>query len=400
MSDDPVVIVGASLGGLRTAEALRRAGYSGPVIVIGEEVHAPYNRPPLSKEALTAGVTHQELAFPARPATSDVEWMLGVRAIGVDLRARTVTLHDGSAVRYGDLVIATGLRPRRLPLPFIAGRHTLRTLDDAMELRDALVPSARVVVAGSGFIGCEVAATAKKLGCSVTVVSRGDEPLIRPLGRMLGGELRRRHEAHGIAFRGGCRIVRLEGADRLTGVLLDDGSVLPADVLVEAIGCEPNTGWLASSGLDLTDGVLADAAMHAIQTDGVVCDDVFVVGDIARFPNGMFGPEARRIEHWNIPTETGRRAGTVLAAKRAGADAFAAAVAAPFTPMPAFWSIQLDVDLQAYGLPELADREVVLEGDLDGDVIVGYFRGRTLVGVVGLGMKAALLPYREQIAKR
>ncbi|MHB1235152.1 MAG: NAD(P)/FAD-dependent oxidoreductase, partial [Microbacteriaceae bacterium] len=243
MSTEPVVIVGASLGGLRTAEALRRAGYAGPVRVIGDEVHAPYNRPPLSKEVLTAGVTHQAVAFPARESTADVEWMLGARAIGVDLPAQTVILHDGTAVRYGDLVIATGLRPRRLPLPFLSGRHAIRTLDDAMALRSELVPGARVVVAGSGFIGCEVAATATKLGCAVTVVSPSDEPLIRPLGRLLGAEIRRRHQARGIVFRRECRVVGFEGADRLTGVVLDDGSVEPADVLVEAIGCEPNTGW-------------------------------------------------------------------------------------------------------------------------------------------------------------
>lgn len=393
---DPVVIVGASMGGLRTAEALRRAGYTGPLTIIGDEVHAPYNRPPLSKEVLSTEVTHEAVAFPARAATADVDWMLGRRATAVDLEAHTVTTDDGTVVPYSDLVIATGLRPRRLDLPPIAGRHAIRTLDDAMALRQELVPGARVVVVGSGFIGCEIAATAKKLGCIVTIVSPSDEPLIRPLGRMLGAELRRRHEASGITFRLGRTVTALEGGEKLTGVVLDDGTVEPADVLVEAIGSVVNSEWLESSGLDVSDGVLADAAMRATMTDGTVRDDVFVVGDIARFPNDMFDDEARRVEHWNIPTDTGKRAGAVLGAKLGGS--MDDALATPFAPMPAFWSIQLDVDLQAYGLPGLADSERILEGDLHGDVIVGYYRGDTLIGVVGLGMKAALLPYRKQIA--
>ncbi len=396
MTTAPVVIVGASMGGLRTAEALRRAGYSGPITIIGDEVHAPYNRPPLSKEVLSTEVTHEAVAFPARAATADVEWMLGRRVVSANLEAHTVTTADGAVVPYRALVVATGLRPRRLPVPPLAGRHAVRTLDDAMALRTELIPGARVVVVGSGFIGCEVAATAMKLGCAVTIVSPSAEPLIRPLGRMLGAELRRRHEASGIAFRMGRTVAALEGGSVLTGVVLDDGTSLDADVVIEALGSEANTEWLDGSGLDVSDGVLVDDAMRAIGADNTVRDDVFAVGDVARFPNRMFDAEPRRIEHWNIPTDTGKRAGAVLAAQLAGtADE---PVSQSFTPMPAFWSIQLNVDLQAYGLPGLADSERVLEGDLAGDVIIGYYRRETLVGVVGLGMKAALVPYRRQIA--
>lgn len=395
----PVLIVGASMGGLRTAEALRRAGYTGPVTVIGEEPHAPYNRPPLSKDVLSTGVSHDAVAFPVRAATADVRWMLGSRVESADLDARTVTTADGREHRWRALVVATGLRARRLDLPLITGRHTVRTLDDAMALRDELVPGARVVLVGAGFIGCEVAATARTLGCEVTIVAPGAEPLIRPLGAALGAELRRRHEEHGVTFRLGRTVTAMFGDDTFEGLGLDDGSTIAGDVLVEAIGSECNTDWLDGTDLELSDGVLADSALRAVSTDGTVRDDVYVVGDIARFPNLMFDDVARRVEHWNIPTDTGKRAGAVLGAWLAADESFTEVAAREFTPMPAFWSTQFEVSMQAYGLPALNDADIrILQGDLSGAVAVGYYRADRLVGVVGLGLKAELLPYRQEIA--
>ena len=387
------------MGGLRTAEALRKAGYAGPLTVIGEELHAPYNRPPLSKDVLMGTVTHESVALPQRASTADVEWMLGARVVSADLAAQTVTTDDGVAHPYAALVIATGLRPRRLALPELAGRHTVRTLDDAMALRNELVPGARVVIVGSGFIGCEVAATARKLGCEVTVVSPSALPIVRPLGALLAAEILSRQEAHGVAFRLGHTITGLVGAPRLETIELNDGAVIPADLLIEAIGSDCNSEWLTGTGLDCSDGVLADAAMRAVSVDGTVHDDVYVVGDIARFPNAMFDDVPRRVEHWNIPIDTGKRAGAVLAAWLASPEAFAEAVSTPFAPMPAFWSNQFEIALQAYGLPGLADDIRLLEGSLASKAVVGYFRGEHLVGVVGLGMKAALLPYRTVIAE-
>ncbi|MET3768358.1 NADPH-dependent 2,4-dienoyl-CoA reductase/sulfur reductase-like enzyme [Marisediminicola sp. UYEF4] len=399
MAPGPVIIVGAAMGGLRTAEALRKAGYAGPLTVIGEELHAPYNRPPLSKDVLAGVVTHESVAFPQRASTADVEWMLGSRVVSADLAARTVTTGDGVAHPYAALVIATGLRPRRLALRELPGRHTVRTLDDAMALRDELVPGARVVIVGSGFIGCEVAATARKLGCEVTVVSPSALPIVRPLGPLLAAEILSRQEAHGVAFRLGHTITGLVGAPRLEAVELNDGAVIPAALLIEAIGSDCNSEWLTGTGIDCTDGVLADAAMRAVSADGTVHDDVYVVGDIARFPNAMFDDVARRVEHWNIPTDTGKRAGAVLAAWLASPEAFAEAVSTPFEPMPAFWSNQFEMALQAYGLPGLADDIRLLGGSLASEAVVGYYRGDRMVGVVGLGMKAALLPYRKVIAE-
>lgn len=390
---DPVVIVGAAMGGLRTAEAVRRAGYTGALQLIGDEVHAPYNRPPLSKDVLSAGVTHEAVAFPSRAETADVEWMLGSPVLSADLTANTVTT-AAATYPFRALVIATGLRPRRLPFPELAGRHAIRSLDDAMALRDELVPGARVTVIGSGFLGCELASTATKLGCSVTVVTPSAEPMVRPLGDLLAHELRTRLEVAGVSFRLGATIASIDGDARVRSVTLGDGEVIPSDVVIEAIGSDCNDGWLEGSGLDLSDGVLADNALRAVGADGPR-DDVYVVGDIARFPNPMFDDVPRRIEHWNIPTDTGKRAGAVLGGWLAGDDAAANQV---FAPMPSFWSNQFDIKLQAYGLPGLADDVTILEGDLSGEVAVGYHRAGTLVGVVGVGLKAALLPYRQQIA--
>jgi NADPH-dependent 2,4-dienoyl-CoA reductase/sulfur reductase-like enzyme len=394
----PVVIVGGAMGGLRTAEALRKSGYAGPLTVIGQEIHAPYNRPPLSKEVLSTVVTHAAVAFPQRAATEDVEWVRGVSAVSADLDAHTVTTDDGVRHPWRALVIATGLRAKRLALPELAGRHSIRTLDDAIALRETLTEGCRLVVLGSGFLGCEVAATARKLGCDVTIVSPSELPILRPLGRELAAEVQRRHEAHGVRFRMGRSVTELLGDTHLTGVVLDDGERLDADVLLEAIGSECNSEWLAGTGIDISNGVLADTAMRAVSTDGTVHDDVYVVGDIARFPHLMFDDVPRRIEHWNIPTDTGKRVGAVLAAWLADDGTFEAVATQPFTPMPTFWSIQFEIDLRAYGLPALADESRVLEGELAGNCVIGYYRGGRMIGVVGLGMQAALMPYRQEIA--
>lgn len=402
MSEAPVLIVGAAMGGLRAAESLRKSGYAGALTVLGEELHAPYNRPPLSKDVLSTEVTHAAVAFPSRAETSDVNWLLGHRAASLDVAARTVTTDDGTPHDWSALVIATGLRARRLPgLPDLPGRHAVRSLDDAMALRQELVPGARVVVIGSGFLGCELAATATKLGCVVTVVSSSVEPMIRPLGGMLAAALRARLEEEGVAFITESSVESLtEHEGRLRGVIVAGGDLIHADVMIEAIGSDCNSEWLEGNGLDLGDGVLADNALRAQFLDDRIRGDVYVVGDIARFPNPMFDDVPRRIEHWNIPTDTGRRAGQVLGAWLARDSSFDAVVEKPFAPMPSFWSNQFDLKLQAFGLPGLADPDgiSILEGDLAGDVAVGYHRDGQLVGVVGVGLKAALLPYRQRIA--
>jgi NADPH-dependent 2,4-dienoyl-CoA reductase/sulfur reductase-like enzyme len=400
-----VVVVGAGMGGLRAAEGVRKAGYADELVLVGAEIHMPYNRPPLSKEVLATEVEHERVAFPLRAALGDVVWRLGLTASRLDLDQRVLHTDDGGEVPYDGLVIATGLRPRRLDLPGppptpASGRHALRTLDDAAALRQELRPGVHVVVLGAGFIGCEVAATARQLGCDVTCVAIDPIPMVRPLGDLLGAEMQRRHEAKGVQFRLGVGIVGFLGEERVTGVELADGTVLPADVVVEAISSHCNTEWLADTTLDLADGVLADTVLRGITTEGKPVDGVHVVGDLARFPNPRFDDVPRRVEHWNIPTETGKRVGPALASYLRG-DGYEPISATPFEPIPAFWSDQYEIRMQSYGSLGLADPDgiEVLEGDISDEVVVSYRRGDQLVGVAALGMLPRVNSYRASIGQ-
>ena len=384
----PVIIVGASMGGLRAAEALRRFGYAGPITVIGDEPHAPYNRPPLSKEVLAAEVSHEAVAFPQRDSTADVNWVLGTRVESADLNNSTVTDSNGETHPYGTLVIATGLRPRRLQVPNseLAGRHAVRTLDDAIALRSDLKPGVRVVVVGAGFIGCEVAATARKLGCEVSVVAPGSHPITRPLGVELAKELQRRHEAMGVKFFMKTAVTDLIGTTRVEGVVLDSGETIACDVLVEAIGSHANTEWLEGNDLDLSDGVLTDNDMRAIKASGGVWQNVFAIGDVARFSNPLFDEQPRRVEHWNIPTDTAKRV----------AQVFNNVAEGPFAPIPSFWSDQYDMHILAYGLLGLADEVKLIAGEQNGECVFGYYREGKMVGVCGIGMRTTVMGYRKE----
>jgi NADPH-dependent 2,4-dienoyl-CoA reductase/sulfur reductase-like enzyme len=384
----PVIIVGASMGGLRAAEALRRFGYAGPITVIGDEPHAPYNRPPLSKEVLAAEVSHEAVAFPQRDSTADVNWLLGTRVESADLAHGTVTDSNGETHPYLTLIIATGLRPKRLAVANgeLAGRHAVRTLDDAIALRRDLKPGAKVVVLGAGFIGCEVAATARKLGCEVTVVAPGVHPMIRPLGIELARELERRHEAMGVEFRMKTGVTDLAGTTSVEGVVLDSGENLPCEVLVEAIGSHPNTEWLEGNDLDLSDGVMADNDLRAVKSNGEAWSNVFVIGDVARFANPLFDDIERRVEHWNIPTDTAKRV----------AQVFNEVAEGQFAPIPSFWSDQYDMHILAYGLLALADEVKLIAGELEGECVFGYYRAGKMVGVCGIGMRTTVMSYRKE----
>ena len=388
-----VVIVGAGLGGLRAAEALRANGFTGTITVVGDEEHLPYNRPPLSKEALAGGIDVAGLEFRRKASIDDVDWRLGSAAVASDLGARTVTLADGTVLAFDGLVVASGIRPRRLPIPGPdAGQHVLRTAADALDVRGILRPGAHVLIMGAGFIGCETAATARKLGAEVAIVAIDEQPMVRPLGAELGAGMRRRHEEHGVRFHLGHTIDAFDGDGRVQAAILSDGTELPADLVIEAVGSVTNAEWLAGNGLDLSDGLLTDSAMQ-VATE---LAPVVAVGDIARHPNALFGSVARRVEHWNMPTETGRRAGATLAALLAGDEPDRG----PFTGMPSFWSDQYHHKLQSFGMPGLADRIELVEGDVDGPCIVEYHDASGLVGVVGVDRTAELAPYRRQLAAR
>lgn len=386
------VIAGGSLGGLRAAEALRRSGFAGEILVFGAEPHMPYNRPPLSKAALQDHPDMDSLTFRLSTAANDVSWRIGQAVQSVDLANRTVALENGTRTGWDGLVIATGVSARQLEIPGPAlGRYVVRTALDAMRLRQQIYPGSQVVVIGAGFIGCEVAATCRILGAEVHVVSPGAVPMQNPLGLLFGGELQRRHEAQGVQFHLGTFPVSFEGQGRVRRVVLSDGSVLQADLVVEAVGTRPNTELLEGNGLDLSDGVVCNNRMQLEGHPGV-----FACGDVARFPNPSFDSVPRRVEHWNMAVDTARRAGKALGSFLQGIED----QSPEFRPLPSFWSDQYELRIQSFGMPVLGGGDVrVLEGSLDDEAAVGYHRDGELVGVAMLGLTGRHAFYRSLVAR-
>ncbi len=388
-----VVVVGAGMAGLRSAEALRRAGFEGEIVVVGGEPHMPYNRPPLSKDAIGAAFDAAQLPFRIAKSAGDVSWQLGQPAVAASLAARTVTLGDGTVLGWDGLVVATGVRSRRLDLPGPqAGVHAVRTLDDLAQLREELGHARHIVVVGGGFIGSEVAAAARTRGLDVTVIEPEPLPMRRPLGDELAAELLRRHEQRGVRFRLGTLPTAFEGDDRVRAVALSDGTSLEADLVVESVGSIPNTEWLDGNGLDLADGVACDARLRVL-AGGDARDDVMAAGDVARYPHPLLFGASRRIEHWTVATDTGKYAAAGLARSLAGDQPDGGVFAA----VPTFWSDQYDLRLQSFGVTGLPNVRI-LEGDLEGEVAVGYHRDGLLAGVVLIGLGGRYVHYRAQIA--
>jgi 3-phenylpropionate/trans-cinnamate dioxygenase ferredoxin reductase component len=399
-----VVVVGASYAGLRAAEALRRSGFTGELMIVGAEPHLPYDRPTLTKAALAADPDPDVIALPLPASLGEVTWRLRASATSSDLDAHTVTLDDGTDLTFDGLVIATGLRSRHLPINWEPPRLAVRNLDDNARLRAAMQRSLgsgrRMVVIGAGFIGCEVAAVGATLGLDVTVVAPEPVPLLAALGEQLGAALQRRHEASGVRFLLGQVATAVLGEEEAARVELSDGSTLDADLVVEAVGCSPVVDWLDGDTLDLADGVLADSHLRVLA--GPTSEprpDVVVCGDVARFPNALFDDVPRRVEHWTMAADTGKRAGRTLGLHLTGADPDGK----PFAPVPTFWSEQYDLRLQSFGLPQLGSDVRVLEGSLDDGlgqgVVVGYHRDGLLAGVVMAGFEPRYRYYRTAIGQ-
>ncbi|MFD4252384.1 NAD(P)/FAD-dependent oxidoreductase [Amycolatopsis thermoflava] len=341
-----IAIAGASLAGLSTARALREAGFDGRVVVVGDEPHRPYDRPPLSKEFLAGTMSAAELALESDDEDLDVDWCLGARAVALDPALRTIVLDSGERIVCDGVVLATGARARRLPGSPLAGVHTLRTLDDAIALRAELVPGARLVVIGAGFIGAEVASTARGLGLAVTVVEQQAVPLAGPLGTELGGVCAALHGEHGVELITGVGVAGLTGAERVRSVHLTDGRELAADVVVVGVGAVPNTEWLAGSGLDAERGVRTDARCAT----GI--PSVVAVGDCAVSHNPFAGAEIR-LEHWtNALEQPATAAATLLGHGQL-----------PSPRAPYFWSDQYGARLQFAGHRRDGDRMEVVDGD-------------------------------------
>lgn len=382
-----IAVVGASLAGLRAVEFIRRSGFEGEVALIGEETHLPYDRPPLSKEILRGAWEREKLGL-RRQGYDDLgaEVVLGRRAVSLDASDRQVHLDDGGSISFDGLVIATGGRARALPnQPQLSGVYTLRTLDDAFAIRDALAARPRVAVIGAGFIGAEVAASARQLGLEVTMVEAQDVPLALSLGPLLGGVLQRAHEQRGVRVHCGRTVERFEGDDRLRGLILDDGTHVPCELCVVGIGMTPSVAWLEASGVELDDGV------HCDETLATTVPGIVAAGDAASWYNPLFG-ERMRVEHWTNAVEQARHAVATLLAPRGEAKAFES--------VPMFWSDQFDLKIQGVGRPKPTDELIVTRASDDEKLIALYVRADRLVGAVTFNQPPKLIQLRRLIGLR
>ena len=393
------MIVGASMGGLRTAESLRRSGFTGEITLIGAEKHLPYNRPPLSKALLAEDKELDSVAFKINTEELKADFILGDPAKSVDIQNNEVVLSSNKKLSYNFLVAATGLRSRKMDFQNLveSGRFSLRTYDDAKRIRSAVAPGKHVVILGAGFIGLELAATLKKLGCSVDVVAMEATPLAPIIGDLFGKEIQIRHEAKGVRFHMNNSVKDLVGESFVTGVILGDGKSLECDIFIEAVGSLPNTEWLEGSGLDKSNGVLTDKTLRAVNIDGGLIENFYVVGDIARFPYANQQLPARRIEHWNIPIEGGKRVGREITNTANPGSVSDFNPAEHFNPLPSFWSDQYEMSILSYGEPKIADEVELLKGSLDADFIFSYRRQGELVGAAGIGLRQELNKLRNEI---
>ncbi|MEP1124210.1 MAG: FAD-dependent oxidoreductase [Ilumatobacter sp.] len=406
MDLDRIVVVGASLAGLRAAETLRTEGFDGEVVIVGAEPHRPYDRPPLSKKLL-AGEWEPDRIHLRQPDTFDdldVEWRFGVAGAGLDPAAGVLHLTDGTDLAYDGCIIATGAACRRLPEQSRYGHvHEVRTLDDSMRLRAEIADGGkRVVVIGAGFIGLEVAATAKQLGNEVTVLEGGPAPLMRGLGAEMGSAIGAMHVARGVTLRCDVRVDRLhDDGVLLAGTDGAEGELIEADIVVVGIGVVPATAWLGDSGLQVRDGVVCDETLNALDVDGNTVPGVYAAGDVLRWPNPLFGEEMR-VEHWTNAAEQGAAAAKNLLAASGRGDA----APEPYAPVPFFWSDQFDIRVQFLGRAHADDAvEVVLGSTEPGDdgavkFLALYRQGDRVHGALGVNAPRWVMKMRGPLLEQ
>ena len=382
-----VVIAGGGLGGFRVARSLRDSGFDGQVVIVSDEVHLPYDRPPLSKQLLAGAFTAGDCALPGR--TDDVDWRLGAAATDLRLDASELVLADQSVISYDHLVLATGRRARPWPGRAPAnGVRVLRNLEDVANLESDLDGARSVVVVGAGFIGCEVAATLRQRGIEVSIVGIESQPM-PVIGAVGGAAARELHEQNGVRWHLNSTVTEIQGEDRVSGVRLGTGDVLPADVVLVSIGSLPNTEWLVGAGLTVTDGVLPVDELCRAQTDKGPADNVWAVGDIAAWPDPS-GRGLRCVEHWS----NARDMADTVAANILGSNR-------RLQTLPAFWSDQYDVKFKSVGFLRDADEFIAAEEDRERcALLIEARREGVVVGAVGLNMNKAILRYQRLLRQQ
>lgn len=399
-----VVVVGASLAGVRACGGLRAEGYAGAITLIGAEQHVPYDRPPLSKKVLSGEWEPDRISLVRAEEFEmlQLQQRFGVAAAGLSTTDCEVTLADGSVIGYDGLIIATGSTTRRLAgQPDHPSVFELRTLDDSLALRARLKEgSQRVTIIGAGFIGLEVAATARKLGNDVIVLEGLHAPLIRGLGAAMGTAVTAIHADHGVSIRCGVRVlgidpvgdalvVRIGGDVRDASSDVDGGDAIVSDVVVVGVGVSPATGWLDDSGLTLRDGIVCDDTLNA----GV--PQVYAAGDVARWPNPQFDGEEMRVEHWTNASEQGLIAAKNLAAVAGGGSP------QPYATVPFFWSEQYDKRIQFIGRAAGDDEVRIVRGSVeDRSFLALYGKNGRFRGALGLAMPKPLMQCRKLLIER
>lgn len=389
-SSAPLVIVGASYAGVQLAAAARELGFDAPIVLLGDEPHAPYQRPPLSKGLLAGktGVDQLALRGPDFYAGQGIDLRLGVRATALDLAAQRVRLADGSHLGYGWLALATGARCRPLPVPGadLQGVHQLRTLDDALAVQQALGRCTRACVIGGGFIGLEVAAALTTAGAQVTVIESQARLLARSFPASMSDYVAAAHRRRGVALELDRGVRALQGSQgRVEAVLLDDGRRLDCDLVVLGIGVLPNVELAQEAGIECAGGILVDALGRT------GAPNVLAAGDVANMAQPPFpgGPARMRLESIQAANDGARAAASVLVGRPQ-----------PLGAVPWFWSEQHDLKFQMAGLPE-ADDAVVLRGDMDSDrFTLFYLRDGAVAAAHSVNRPAEHMLARKLIAQR
>jgi 3-phenylpropionate/trans-cinnamate dioxygenase ferredoxin reductase component len=392
-----IVIVGASLAGTRAAGALRYEGFTGSLTVIGDEPYEPYDRPPLSKQVQEGWVQAGHTGLPRRRAI-DADWRLGVAATGLDLAAKQVRLADGTSVGFDRLLIATGVRARPWPKPdeaALEGVFVLRTREDAEGLQRLLAARPnRVLIIGAGFTGSEVASVCRGLGLPVTVAEAGPAPLVAALGGAIGAIAADVQRTAGVDLRCGVKVVALEGENgRLLRARLSDGSTLDVDVAVAALGGVRNVEWLEGAGLATGHwGVACDAGCRVLDANGLVTDDIFVAGDVARAPQPLFGYQFLTLEHWGNAVAQAEVAAHNMLSDEAHRW--------PHLDVPVFWSTQFGIEIKSVGVPSVADQVLITQGSVpDRRFVAAYGQRGRLVGAVTFNESKWLGFYQGQIER-